>query len=422
MTREYYRLLEEVAREVFEKKKSGLYFNIFSVLAIDRVESIHQKFIYELLSPKGLHGQGDVFCHIFVEQLLRAAKIEANIGGGEILNVTKEYSTKNGKRIDLVVETRKYLIGVEMKIDASDGAGQLYSYYHELEERTQYGDRIPLLYYLTLDGREAGSHSRNGVNSYNISFRNHILKWLDECLCKIENMANLHFSVNQYKEAVRMLTSPREADIDIIDRIKSDPKNLLSGEAISKAFPVAAAYIEEQFFRSLVSQLGDGWSWCWGHDDLMSIPHSERIEKIVGMRKAKNECSENWIFKKIGRTANDLNLTARIGVVTGGKQTKLQLNICQYHANRGWENPNPEDSEVGVIKSYLKEEHGFDIGKLWHFGYKEFHEVELRGSIEGLAEWIDCKKDDERIVRLARDVKDIVASVAEYLEQEGLIQ
>ena len=49
------------------EKEKGEKFNYFSVLKIEKAEVKHSAFIAELLNPKGLHGQGNIFLNLFID-------------------------------------------------------------------------------------------------------------------------------------------------------------------------------------------------------------------------------------------------------------------------------------------------------------------------------------------------------------------
>lgn len=50
------------------KKSSNEDFNIFSILRMETDEvNTHSRFIAELLNPKGIHFQGEVFLELFIK-------------------------------------------------------------------------------------------------------------------------------------------------------------------------------------------------------------------------------------------------------------------------------------------------------------------------------------------------------------------
>ena len=69
---EIYKDLLEKAKEAIENRKiqnsNGDQYNFFDVLGIQNREIYHSRFLKDLLCPKGLHGQGDLFLGLFFEK------------------------------------------------------------------------------------------------------------------------------------------------------------------------------------------------------------------------------------------------------------------------------------------------------------------------------------------------------------------
>jgi hypothetical protein len=136
--------------------KQGENFNIFSILRMERKEvETHSRFIYELLNPKGKHGQKDIFLKSFAKNVL-----DSDVHNTAI-NPKREDSTSDNGRIDFTLETEKNIFGIEMKIDAEDSKNQLFDYHKELKARANKKDKNQdvELFYLTLNGKEASEKS-----------------------------------------------------------------------------------------------------------------------------------------------------------------------------------------------------------------------------------------------------------------------
>ena len=95
-----------------EKEKSGDFFNIFSILRVERNEVYtHSAILCELLNPKGSHGMGDTFLRLFLNEMpvrdlqeidkinLQQAKISKEKDIGRI-NIKEE----TGGQIDILIE------------------------------------------------------------------------------------------------------------------------------------------------------------------------------------------------------------------------------------------------------------------------------------------------------------------------------
>ena len=111
------------------EKINATNFNIFSILRLERNEvKTHSYFIYELLNPQGTHNQGDIFTKLFMQTVL-------GLDDDSDIKVKREDLTSKNRRIDFTIQTSKYQIGIEMKIDAGDKDEQLSDYFDELEHR-----------------------------------------------------------------------------------------------------------------------------------------------------------------------------------------------------------------------------------------------------------------------------------------------
>ena len=182
-------------------------FNVFSVLQVEGDEvRTHSRLLRELLDPKGSHGLGDAPLRLFVAKLklpefeTAAATVRAEVHAGP----KDEHS---GGRVDLVVAARQTpRIIIENKIWAGDQENQLLRY-------RQYAPQAALLY-LTLMGDEPSAYS-TGANPLlpsakwyrAISYRHHILTWLEDCRKEAVNRPAVRETLTQYIHLLRQLTN-----------------------------------------------------------------------------------------------------------------------------------------------------------------------------------------------------------------------
>lgn len=100
----------------------------------------------DLLSPRGRHGQGELFLGHFLNT------VELSIHSPHLSSckVYREYATSQGRRIDIVLEfpNDSLMIGIENKPWAGEQEGQLASYIADLEEKVEHAK----LLYLSGDG------------------------------------------------------------------------------------------------------------------------------------------------------------------------------------------------------------------------------------------------------------------------------
>ena len=256
-------LLNEVKQIVktHEKyaNKQGENFNIFSILRMGRKEvETHSRFIYELLNPKGKHGQDDIFLKSFAENVLGSKFSDSAI------NPQREDLTDEKRRIDFTLETDANIIGIEMKIDAGDQKNQLFDYHKELKNRAdKKGKKQGVkLFYLTLDGSEASKYSLGKLikSDYDcISFGGEILNWIDDCIAKSAEKSVLREALIQYKILIEKLTGKNtDMNTEIADILK-DEDNLKTAIAIEKATIAAKINFQVKFWKDLLVKLGDGF-------------------------------------------------------------------------------------------------------------------------------------------------------------------
>ena len=217
--KDFFQKIKEFKKLQDEQKKSGLNdFNLLTAVRKPHAEvGMHSNFLYSILNPDGVHYQGDLFVRLFIEYVLKIDNF------GDNIKVQVEELTTENRRIDFTIKSDNYLIGIEMKIYASDEKNQISDYYDELKRQSENKDVN--IYYLSLDGKDASSNIYNDKIYHKISFKDDIITWIDECIKKTENiinLRNLNFAFEQYKDVVTMLT-----DNNFEGKIKTMDKKIL---------------------------------------------------------------------------------------------------------------------------------------------------------------------------------------------------
>jgi hypothetical protein len=237
------------------EKISGEKFNIFSILDRERNEvGTHSRFIFGVLDPKGEHGYGDLFVRLFLENLPNISDY------GEVKNIHAEYRIKDDRRIDFVIETEKFLIGIEMKIDAGDQLDQLSDYHNALISKN--GNREVRLYYLTLFGDDASSKSKGkleeGQDYHLISFKDEIYRWIEKCIEKSATKPNVREALIQYRNLIKKLTNKisNNMEKEMRDLIKS-PADIKAAYEIYKQYPQWLIEKEAEFWVELAEKFRD---------------------------------------------------------------------------------------------------------------------------------------------------------------------
>ena len=210
---EFLRKINDIKAQNEQKKIRGFSdYNIFLTLRKDSDEvNLHSRFIHSLLDPSSNHNQGTIFLDLFMRSCsLDEFKIDINNA-----KVTRE-----DHNIDILISDEvnsKYII-IENKIYAEDQKEQIQNYikhiYDELDEKAD----IYVLY-LTLYGKKPsnaslgefkldGNYLKNGkqqVKFKSISYKNDILKWLNECRTEMQNLLKFDLIISQYIDVIKSL-------------------------------------------------------------------------------------------------------------------------------------------------------------------------------------------------------------------------
>lgn len=203
-------LVAAIAPKIKEQDKTRVQkadFNIFYSTGIWHKEVYICRLLCDLLSPKGTHGLGSLFLRLFNNTVLK------NTLGDEEIDkavVTREDSTEENRRIDLLIKTNKRYIPFEVKIFAGDQYKQCVDYYKEIEDRQSSRKQFEktVLYYLTPDGHHPSVGSRGYLKENEqykvISFEKDIVNWLEDCLKddEVKQHQTINFALLQLKDVI----------------------------------------------------------------------------------------------------------------------------------------------------------------------------------------------------------------------------
>lgn len=270
MEKKYKRFFEEIKafqeKQKMQKQRGLNDYNMVNVVRNENAEvGMHSNVIYSLIDPNGLHYQDDLFLNLFIEHVIepKIRESENYDGFGKIISVDAEEQTTNNRRIDFTIKSSKYYIGIEMKIDANDLDEQLADYEKDLLEKAQKDAKQDvIIFYLTKDGKEANENSHKGIIYKQVSFKNHILNWIDSCQHEVRNITNLNEAFENYKEIVHKITDSTykgkimQLEDELLDK-SYDGNYELSNEKYKLAKYISNAYhkAEKQLRKSFVEQV-----------------------------------------------------------------------------------------------------------------------------------------------------------------------
>lgn len=219
---------EKIKRE--ESLRRGERFNMFQVCGVDHYEVMHSAIIASFLDPKGNHGQKDKFLKLFLSIVDDNTGIETSS-----CSVFTEYVTNEG-RIDILIEDKngKSII-IENKVYATDQWEQLKRY--DKFSKDEFGEGNYTIYYLTLDEHDASDDSGKGVEYNCISYKEHILRWIEECIKESATTPLIRETLIQYCNHIKQLTNQdmdkmnKEKLLKTIKENLSEAVNILSVES-----------------------------------------------------------------------------------------------------------------------------------------------------------------------------------------------
>jgi len=261
---------EKLLQEAYEKSKDYLYedssrYNLLSIIEKDRDEvHIHSKIIYNLLSQNWEKKDKETFLTLFLKEI--GIEDENIYDKNWEVSREKEYILGEKKaRPDFVIESQYYIYIIEMKIDAKDQPEQLKNYKKIAEgEKKRKNKKEYKLFYLTLDGHNASKKSigeeenleeNQKVEYTNISFKEEILNWLENCLKLVEGKENKLACINQYIASINKILGEKE--IKIKDNILKSSEDIKNAIVIYEKLNENLQKVLKNFFEELNKKLND---------------------------------------------------------------------------------------------------------------------------------------------------------------------
>lgn len=290
-----------------KKEADGEFFNIFSILNVEKEEvRTHSTMLSELLNPKGSHGQGDAFLKLFLKDIVH--KEDLNTHDAEVLSefsigsINEDETT--GGRIDIVIQFPDYLILIENKIDAGDQHNQLLRYRNYAKETKK---KFKLLY-LTKDGHDptdysTGSEKRNAYWEC-ISYSYKIKKWLEDCRTFVNCPSNVKEIIGQYINLINKLTGQENCFMEkkLTDLMK---ENLEASIAIADNMQNLGNHLWEEF-KNQIAEIAedkncditqDYWDF-WSNDTFLCFTPKNHREFHVKFGRVAGDCySFYWLVK-----------------------------------------------------------------------------------------------------------------------------
>jgi hypothetical protein len=242
-------------------------FRIFDYLRTDEMGL--SRCIASLLDPKGKHGQGGIFLEAFLKLLGNAADWAID---AEDCEVSIEKQANEQRRIDIYLELKNGIIGIENKPWANDQDKQLADYAAYLEKMAC--NKNWLLVFLSKRDPSEGSLDfitrkklEDGGRFVQCDY-DVIISWLDICACKSRALVVRVF----IEELAKFIRTNVNREVEMSDEREISSAVLKSSETLSSAFHIAKTM--GSIKKSLLSKF---------HDDLV-IGLEEKDLKLADWR------------------------------------------------------------------------------------------------------------------------------------------
>ena len=310
-------ILQEEKIKKEESLRRGERFNMFQICGVDHYEIMHSAIIASFLNPKGNHGQKDKYLKTFISIVDDETGIETSS-----CSVYTEYVTNEG-RIDILIEDKKgKAIIIENKVYAADQWEQLKRY--DEFSKGKYGDGNYAIYYLTLNKHDASKDSGDGIKYIRISYKEHILKWIEDCTKESATAPLIRETLIQYRNHIKQLTNQ---DMDTINKEALIDTMIKNPEEIAALFSMQEDYKRRAFDKFVKPAFED---FCkednliYGERDLFEYG----AEKGFYFRREKWDIFAIWVHSE--------NKRSNSGFYWGisdynGDVTKFKLDNSSYY-------------------------------------------------------------------------------------------
>lgn len=325
-------IVEKEKTQQEERRKRGENFNIFNVLGLSTSEvRLHSMFLAELLNPDGDHGLGDKFLNAFLKTVIKPVKPDFEIDTESckvrvehpIGEIPEDYS--EGGRIDILIQdqSNKTII-IENKIDAGDQYRQLLRYNNYAKKK--YNAEQYILLYLTKCGTLPTEES-TGKQKFNyscLSYKKHILDWLEHCVGIAALFPRVRETISQYITNLKQITNiMSKENKDKLINLLVNETNIETTLSISRYLNEAILKIRKDFIDIRLFQLAVKHGTELKYDkEFIYLPSGEKkaYKKIRFINKEYNG------FFQIEQWRNEVYY----GIVADGYREDEKIELEQF--------------------------------------------------------------------------------------------
>lgn len=220
--------------------------NIFKIINMVDKETVHSDMLAWLFNPYENHNLNDKAIKVLLMQLSEndAEYINLLLQEYSDLEVYREYTTNNGRRIDILLESRnnKVIFIIENKIWSGEGDNQLEDYKKFIDEK--YNDYNRIFLYLTPEKERKEQYKGYTHITYNT-----IYKIINNLLQDNQIKLEIRTVLKQYKEIIRrdIMGNVDKEMIDLCRKLYVEHKDALD-KIMQYGMP-------EYYYTYLISEL-----------------------------------------------------------------------------------------------------------------------------------------------------------------------
>jgi hypothetical protein len=256
------------SRENQIARLKGENFNIFSIMRNERDEvGVHNRFIAEMLNPKGSHGLGDASLKAFFEYIndsdnfgsLYECKQKRLFFDDDnsfkcktehFLGTKKNKPEPTGGYVDVALMSKDYNVFIESKIGAGDQENQILRYYNDGKNKSN------VVIYLTLNGKasESGKGLKANEHYLTLSYREDIVNWLTIVKQKATDFPMVRESIQQYINLLKKLTGQlhsQQMQENLLELIGGSAENYKAAKLIANNFEQAKINL----YKSILNEI-----------------------------------------------------------------------------------------------------------------------------------------------------------------------
>jgi hypothetical protein len=270
--------------------------------------------------------------------------------------VSKEASRSGHGQIDLLLESPGFAIAIENKINANEQSEQLERYKNYLQSRQ---GNSSVLIYLTLNGKKAYTAGKHPY--YRISYKEHILTWLDSCLRETYSIIPVNQALIQYRSVVRRLTNQNlESEFmkPILEMVRQNPDIVRYYETFSICINEVRAEVLDDFAGRLIARAKD--SGC----------EAKLNPLLSGGRFGTDPCASLWISPH--DTSSLKKIPYCIWVEINGTRILLGMKVPEpiNRPDTGWERLFAEMNQLMNQDSERSDSHESSPNRAWPTGWE----------------------------------------------------